>query len=566
MDPKNPPLPRINKNSKLFANGIAALLLAAFAFQSIASMLRHSATYDEQVYIAAGYTYFTTGENRLKHDAPPLIPFFSYVGLRCLESFTHRLGFSQTNPNWMKGADYAFAHDFFVTENSNGIAMLQAARIPIVLLGILLGFYIYRFGAALFGTGGGLLALAFYCFDPNMIAHSTVVSCDLGLAAFFLITHYYFYRAISGKSYLPLIPFSAFAALTVGVKFTGVLVFPVLGLTSAILLARPPAPLCEKLSMQEKEYRALLGKKAIAGVIGSLVCTNILLIMLYRNQSGIFDYIRGMRLIYANINPEYQYYFMGEFSKQAWAAYCIVSFLLKTPIPTLALFPTAMLLFRKSIKEWHKFLLLLVPFVVINIVAAFDHANFGLRRILFCLPFVYLMIGSLGPLLTSNERLLNVEIKKIISAIIGIAVIWMIAIAIWIHPNQLSYFNEIAGGPSGGYRYLVDSNIDWGQDLPALAGHLTAHSIDQVTLSYFGTAEASMYGINYRTLPYEETINPKPAVYAVSIHFLIYRRLLMATNGDQRMDWLVKYKPSARAGYSIYIYDFRNQTSAGSSR
>ena len=62
-----------------------------------------------------------------------------------------------------------------------------------------------------------------------------------------------------------------------------------------------------------------------------------------------------------------------------------------------------------------------------------------------------------------------------------------------VHPNYLAYFNEAAGGPSRGWRWLVDSNIDWGQDLPLLAKWQREHPDRPVHLKYFGTVEPELY-------------------------------------------------------------------------
>ena len=78
--------------------------------------------------------------------------------------------------------------------------------------------------------------------------------------------------------------------------------------------------------------------------------------------------------------------------------------------------------------------------------------------------------------------------------------------AIWIWPDYLAYFNVIAGGPRQGYRWLVDSSIDWGQDLKALASWLAAHPDDardpqRVYLSYFGVAKPDYFDIRAELLP-----------------------------------------------------------------
>jgi hypothetical protein len=83
---------------------------------------------------------------------------------------------------------------------------------------------------------------------------------------------------------------------------------------------------------------------------------------------------------------------------------------------------------------------------------------------------------------------------------------WQIGESVWIHPHYLAYFNQFAGGPGRGYTHLVDSSLDWGQDLPALKRWLENYppgrAADRpVYLAYFGTAQPESYGINALKLP-----------------------------------------------------------------
>jgi hypothetical protein len=77
------------------------------------------------------------------------------------------------------------------------------------------------------------------------------------------------------------------------------------------------------------------------------------------------------------------------------------------------------------------------------------------------------------------------------------------SLSIW--PNYLAFFNQLVGGPRNGYKYLVDSSLDWGQDLPGLHDWLEknvpAGSGTPVYLSYFGTADPRFYGIDALLLP-----------------------------------------------------------------
>ncbi len=81
--------------------------------------------------------------------------------------------------------------------------------------------------------------------------------------------------------------------------------------------------------------------------------------------------------------------------------------------------------------------------------------------------------------------------------------LWLAVENVLIYPHYLSYVNEVAGGPRNAYRHLVDSAVDWGQDLPALEVFLAKNVPDQsdAYLSYFGTADPIAYGVRALILP-----------------------------------------------------------------
>jgi len=120
-----------------------------------------------------------------------------------------------------------------------------------------------------------------------------------------------------------------------------------------------------------------------------------------------------------------------------------------------------------------------------------------------------------------------------------------------------AYFNALAGGPDNGYKYVVDSNLDWGQDLKRLATYIKKNGIENIKLDYFGGGSPSYYLKNkYEKLdPYNK--DQRNGWIAVSATLLQNGRGI-ATKGFQgsttHYTWLNQYKPIAKAGYSIFIY------------
>ena len=132
-----------------------------------------------------------------------------------------------------------------------------------------------------------------------------------------------------------------------------------------------------------------------------------------------------------------------------------------------------------------------------------------------------------------------------------------------VHPHYLSFFNLPAGGPANGYKILIDSNVDWGQDLLRLQAWMAANEVDEVNLSWFGSADPAYYGLNYRPLPglprhfdlwWDVPFNsadPEPGVYAISVSNLWEIPL---QEEKYVFPWFRQRSPDDRVGYSILIY------------
>src|SRR5262249_4468416 len=141
--------------------------------------------------------------------------------------------------------------------------------------------------------------------------------------------------------------------------------------------------------------------------------------------------------------------------------YFPVAFLVKTPIPTLILLIAtfALWIFRRRKRLNETFLL--VPVVVYFCLAVWAGINIGLRHLLPIYPFIFVLLGSTVAELWNRKNRLARSGLLLLSA-------WYLWSAISIYPNYLAYFNEFAGGPDNGHKILLDSNLDWGQDLKGL--------------------------------------------------------------------------------------------------
>jgi hypothetical protein len=188
--------------------------------------------------------------------------------------------------------------------------------------------------------------------------------------------------------------------------------------------------------------------------------------------------------------------------------------------------------------------------------------NIGYRHLLPMLPFLWIFTA------VSLQKVPQTWLKSA-RWVTGAVLLWLAMQAVFIWPDYIPFFNLLAGGPEKSWRLLSDSNVDWGQDLPALAAWQQANG-QPVKLSYFGTAHASAYGIDFEPLPMwapapeaaspgrqlYDPQQPAPGVYALSVTSL--HGLVL---GDQRdaFAWFREREPLARLGGSIFLYEVPSQ-------
>jgi hypothetical protein len=243
----------------------------------------------------------------------------------------------------------------------------------------------------------------------------------------------------------------------------------------------------------------------------------------------------------------------GRFSDTGWWYYFPVVILLKTSITLLALCAGSLTL---CIIRWKTFfagkMFILVPIAIYLGVAMTSRINIGLRHILPIYPFLLLLAGGAVAALQARVRPAFLLVLLIPAAVeLGT-----------VAPHYLAFFNQFAGGPGNGHNLLVDSNLDWGQDLKGLKRWMNLHHVPHVNLGYFGNADPAYYGIRCTYLPgspffaKDKIEGPwVPGYVAVSAN-----NLHNAADETVRAFYkpLLKREPVAVIGYSIHVYRVDN--------
>jgi hypothetical protein len=265
-----------------------------------------------------------------------------------------------------------------------------------------------------------------------------------------------------------------------------------------------------------------------------------------------FGYFRGLRELLQLDAEGYPSYLLGDFRRHGWWYYFPVAFLVKTPTGVLAACAIAAFSLWRGRREPPPLLLslcLVLPPLVYFAMAMRSSINIGVRHILPVFPFLYVLLAF--ALIHYGPLLLRAAWRWALVAVIALVSLESLSA----YPHYLSFFNWTSGGPANGSRYLLDSNIDWGQDLKNLATFVKANHLTPLCTALFGPAPARYYGIEARNLNQTGTpegVENLPCVVAISANPL--RGLY---NAPKKYQPLPQRQPLARIGYSVYIYDLR---------
>jgi hypothetical protein len=262
------------------------------------------------------------------------------------------------------------------------------------------------------------------------------------------------------------------------------------------------------------------------------------------------SYLYGLAGSVAGAGSGRAAFFMDQYSATGWASYFPTAFLIKTPVPTIILLFAALIYFSHEKNRLMKALFIILPPLFVFLAFSAQKVNIGLRHVLPAYPFIFVLIGSVPSIKT--------ESVKAARAVFYACLVWYAYATAVIFPHQLAYFNEIIGGPKNGYKYLVDSNLDWGQDLAGLKEFMDSNGIDKIKLAYFGFCDPKYYGIDYEYLPgyyIPEPVNVKEDIELTG-WFAISATMLQGVYLPDR-DFYKPFKdikPVGHIGYSIFIY------------
>lgn len=537
---------RPGESRRLWVWGGVVLLLFVFWGRVLVNVPAQSLTVDEPVHLVRGLAYWRTGDLRLQYGHPPL----AHALIGALPVLEPGMPSPEQMPGWSDADRLEIAHRF-VWETADDIVarVTFLGRWAVVALGLLLAALSYRWANDLFGPRAGVLAVVACIFDPNLLAHSSLATTDLPVTCLIFGAGYAFSRWLRRPTASRFALAGVAIGLAWGAKMSSLVLLPVLGLAVVWSAWR----------------RGRSVVKLLAGFSGLLAVSALILWAIYRFETGSIagwwipmpTHWDNLRRLLLHQSTGHLSYFLGQLSQEGWWYYFPVLFLIKTPLSLLLMVAAALGTMRQSPKSSPPALLIL--FVALYFAAAIvSNINIGYRHILPVVPFLGLIASALGrPGLWSSRGL----------GIVSVAlVIWLAGSSLSVHPHYLTYFNEVVGGAEQGYRYAVDSNFDWGQDLKRLGRYAREEEVEDLKLSYFGTDRPSRYLKEFEVLsmdPFEDQetgfhpFNPDPGTYAISASHL---QGLTTFDADV-FDRFRHREPEAKVG-SMFVYDVEPDASA----
>jgi len=508
---------------------IVIIILGFMTWALILSAKNNAQTVDEGVYISSGYALYQYKQYPLNKEHPPLAKYLAGLPLQFQAiNFT-----DNAKKNIANNDQYGFANEFLYNSGNNADKIIFFGRLPFIILTITLGLIIFWFiKNVTHSEFAGLISIAFYAICPNIIANGHLATNDFLLTFFFVLIALalYFYAKKPTKQWIVAIGFCAAGAILS--KFSALILFLIIPFLFAIYVY------LKKITLKQ----AMIDLSIILAIILGIV-------LLIYNHNIIF-FFQGIAIQFTRTgSPAYLF---GQYSETGWWYYFPLAFLIKTPLPTILLLVITLICISIRWQKTINYLPLLILPIIFFLVSCFNKLDLGIRYILPIFPFIYLGFGLVFFCVIK-------QFKKYYYAIITI-IFFSILINFFsfykITPYQIAYFNELVGGPDNGYKYLVDSNLDWGQGLKELASYLKENNINEpIYLSYFGTASPKYYGINFKNLPYNRSQNISGYV-VISVNNLIlpFGNFQNFPYDVNVFKWLLNEQPITRIGHSIYIY------------
>ena len=557
------------------AEAVCAALLLLLAVNLLAAISRKSITNDEIVHIPAGYYHLVAGEFQLNNEHPPLVKMWAALPLLFVQPDEPPAPKTE-DENFMERT-WGFHERFWQANQARFQTVTFWPRVMMIPITLALGALIFIFARKLFGETAALISVGLYVLEPTVLAHGRIVHTDVPAALAYLLFFFTLYKYSEAPGLKRAFVLGLVCGVALLTKFSMLVVLPVLGIyllarlfinrrdpqqrsqvlfhggliTAVVLLLVNAAYYFQHPALEASDVRWVEMKSpALLGFVTTIIRVVSKLVPTY--------YLFGVYNIELHNHFGHATSLLGQYSDLGWWYYFPVAFALKTTIPFLLLAIAALgwAVWKVSARD-RRFLWLVVPIVTYLAISLTSHINIGIRHFLPVYPFLFMAGGALLSRLLQARRMVGTALLIVLFG-------WMGFEAVRTFPDYTPYMNQLASRHPHWY-YLADSNVEWGDDVGALAAYLKARGETKVRASLSaGWSTLRLYDVEYLDLismPPGST--PETRYVAIGASELNGSTIFLSQidgvpiTQEQRVNFFARYRnrqPEAVFGGSIYLF------------
>lgn len=529
----------------------------------------YSATWDEPEHLAAGIELLDRGHYEYDTEHPPLGRLFLAAG----PYIAGARAYGTPPPDGtQEGKDILYGGDHYALY----LMLARAGTLPFL---VLLLFSTWLWARRLLPSQtGAVVGVAILATVPAILGHAALATLDVAAAATMLLALYAMQMWMTSGRDRDALLAGLSAGVAVATKFSAVpflgLSLPALALLQWLVGRRGKAA----GAAPRRPARARWGGFVLAA-LAALVPVLLVYTPRAADVSGveirwdwainyllsqgrvdhalgvwmshlwlpreIKDLINGIMAVKAHNDTGHRSYLLGRTSLDGWWYFYLVALAVKTPLPLLVAGPMGIgwMAWRgwRARDSWAQAPLVLVLTILI-FASTFSRINIGIRHVLILYPFLALGAAyTLARAWRGARALGDRRLAFALTALLSFAVLWQLSTLIRAYPDYLPYFNETVRDPE---RVLVDSDLDWGQDLDRLEHRAAQLKIRKLNLGYLGTVDLAR-----ESLPPHEGLKPRTPVRGwVAI------TALTRVSNPPAYAWLDAYRPLERVGKTIDLY------------
>lgn len=500
-------------------------------------------TIDEPAHVACGMQWLDQHTYTMEDQHPPLARVAAAIGPYLDGARSH----NRPGGIYYEGAAILYGQNRY----DRTLTLARLGMLPFLWIGCAV---VYWWTRRLFGPECALIATLLFTILPPLLAHAGLATTDMALTALLSAAFFTMLAWAEKPTWAMSAVFGAFGGLAILSKFSSL---PFFAASAAVLLAWYVSA--------ERPGAANLGRAIRVRVLPALLAAVAAFVVIWAGYRFSFgkvwfanislpapELFSGIRSVMEHNAKGHPSYLLGQYSNTGFWYYYPVALAVKTPLGFLVLAVAGLWVAWKTRNDAGRALRAPCALVIgVLLVGLFSSINIGIRHVL---P-VYTGL-SIVAAYACYRVLLRRDAARWMLAGVGVMIGWMVLSSAISHPDYLAYFNELV--PSEPERVLVDSDLDWGQDMKRLAAKLHEVGAQSVTFDPFIIAYLErVHG--FPPIQPSDPVNPSPGWNAVSVTVLKLSRLGLDRSITNVQPWPERVPQQQRVGKSVLLYYFSPQ-------